>query len=259
MKFSMATMRALWQRELLRFVKERSRIAGAVLQPLLLWWMLGAGMKQSFHLKGAPNVSYLEYFYPGVLLMMLLFSSIFATMSLIEDRQQGFLNAVIIAPGSRTSIVMGKTLGTSTIAWLQCILFLALVPLAGFSVHTVHWPMLLSTLFIVALLFALVGFAMAWWLNSTQAYHVVMFLVLIPLWLLSGTMFPLPESGIARTMSVLNPMVYAADRIRRALYGGELSSAFAPMIEASSFELAALLAWTAVAAMFAVWVCNSKK
>lgn len=257
--YSMATLHVLWKRELLRFWQERSRLAGAVLQPLLLWWMLGTGMKGSFQLHNAPEISYLEYFYPGVLLMMLLFSSIFATMSLIEDRQQGFLNAVLIAPGSRSAVVMGKSLGATTIAWLQCVLFLALIPFAGFSCSKVDWPMLLSALFIVGLMFAALGFAMAWWLNSSQAYHVVMFLLLIPLWILSGTMFPLPSEGAARSISFLNPMVYAADAIRRALYGGTLSEAFTPMLSIPYGELAVLMACTFGMLMLAIWVCRTQR
>lgn len=259
MRQSIATIRVLWTRELLRFMQERSRIAGAVLQPLLLWWMLGAGMKDSFRLQGAPGISYLEFFYPGVLLMMLLFSSIFATMSLIEDRQQGFLNAVLVAPGSRIAVVTGKSLGGTTIAWLQCLLFLMLVPLAGFHPASIDWPMLLGTLFLVGLMFAFLGFAMAWWLNSTQAYHVLMFLLLIPLWILSGTMFPLPNEGVGRTLAVFNPMVYASDRIRRALYGGELPDVFVSAAQNACVELVTLLVCTAVMFALAVIVCQRKR
>lgn len=259
MKYSFATIEVLWKRELLRFMQERSRIAGAVLQPLLLWWMLGAGLQGSFRIQGAPSISYLEFFYPGVLLMMLLFSSIFATMSLIEDRQQGFLNAVLVAPGSRAAVVAGKSLGGTTIAWLQCVLFLTLVPLAGFDVSKVAWPMLLGTLFVTGFMFACLGFAIAWWLNSSQAYHVLMFLLLIPLWILSGTMFPLPNEGPARALSVFNPMVYATDRLRRALYGGDLPDVFHPIAQSACVELITLLGCTAALFALAIVICQRKR
>src|SRR6266545_7632391 len=122
--FDLATTFVLWRRDLMRFAREKSRVVGALVQPLIFWLVIGSGMAKTFRLPGAQSVGYLEYFFPGVILMVVLFTSIFATMSLIEDRHQGFLQAVLVGPGSRVALVLGKCLGATTIAVLQATMFL---------------------------------------------------------------------------------------------------------------------------------------
>src|SRR6185436_17519936 len=115
----LSTISVLVRRDLTRFVREKTRVAGALLQPLLFWLMIGSGMASTFVLPGARSVGYLEYFYPGVLVMVVLFTAIFTTMSVIEDRHSGFLQAVLVAPGSRAALVIGKCLGAATVAFVQ--------------------------------------------------------------------------------------------------------------------------------------------
>lgn len=134
MRHSGSAVFALWQREIVRFVRQRSRLIGAFAQPLAFWLLLGGGFSASFRPPGAPEGSgYLEYLYPGIIMLALLFTAIFATIAVVEDRKMGFLQGVLVAPVSRMSIVLGQALGSTTLALLQGGLLLLLAPVAGVS------------------------------------------------------------------------------------------------------------------------------
>src|SRR3954453_6275268 len=123
---------SLAQRELVRFLRQRHRIIGALATPIVFWLLIGGGMSHSFKSDAATNGGgCMEYFFPGTILMILLFTAIFSTISIIEDRREGFLQSVLVAPVSRMSIVLGKTLGGTVLATLQGLLFLLLAPLIG--------------------------------------------------------------------------------------------------------------------------------
>ncbi len=131
---SEAAMQAgtLWLREITRFRRQRSRVIGSFLQPLVFWVLLGAGLKASFRPAGMPpEINYFQYLYPGFIVLVLLFTAIFATISTVEDRREGFLQSVLVAPISRSTIVMGQALGGTTLAWVPSCIFLVLAPLAG--------------------------------------------------------------------------------------------------------------------------------
>jgi daunorubicin resistance ABC transporter membrane protein len=249
------TIGVLWKRDLMLFARQRSRIAGTLIQPLLLWLAIGGGMAPTFRL-GTEGVGYMEYFFPGVVLLMVLMTSLFSTMSVIEDRHQGFLQGVLVAPGSRAAVVLGKSLGCSTVAMIQAGIFLLFAPFAGFSLGSVRWYVLVPVLGLTAMALTAVGFAVAWWLDSIQGYHVVMSVVLFPLWILSGAMFP-PEGlhPILRTIVLWNPLSYSVAALRRAIHGGSLHEGTGlPGLEAG-IEMA-VISGTAVAAVaVAAWTC----
>lgn len=216
------TIATLVRRDLTLFVRQRSRLVGTLVQPLLLWLAVGAGIAPAFRSAG-DDVGYMQYFFPGIVLMLLLQSAISATMSVIEDRHQGFLQGVLVAPGSKTAVVLGKCVGSTLVACAQAALFLLMAPLAGFPYASVSWPGVLLVTFVTALGFTALGFAIAWWLDSTAGYHVVMSLVLFPAWILSGAMFP--PTGlhpILGAMVAVNPMTYAVSAMRRGLHGGAM-------------------------------------
>jgi len=185
-----------------------------------------------------------------------LFTSIFTTMSVIEDRHKGFLQAVLVAPASRTALVLGKTLGGVAIALMQAAIFLALAPLAGFDARSIEWAQLLVLLVGIGVGLSSMGFAIAWWLDSTQGYHVVMSVLLIPLWILSGAMFPMttgPKWILA--ISRANPMAYAVAGVRRALYGGAPPGGAAT---SAAVELGVTLGFALVAVLVAARVCSRR-
>ncbi|MEO6870756.1 MAG: ABC transporter permease [Chthoniobacterales bacterium] len=213
----------LWQREIVRFYRQRNRIVGALLSPLVFWFVIGSGIGSSFRVGAAPHgMSYLEYFYPGTLILIMLFTAIFSTISIIEDRREGFLQSVLVAPISPGAIVCGKILGGTTLALLQGLVFLLLAPLIGLHLGLTQILACLGTLFVVGFGLTGLGFLVAWPMESTQGFHAIMNVFLIPLWLLSGALFPAtnPHTWIYWAIH-LNPVTYGVAAIRRALYAGD--------------------------------------
>ncbi|MGQ0505050.1 MAG: ABC transporter permease [Myxococcaceae bacterium] len=215
-----ATVSVLARRDVVRFFRQRTRIIGALAQPILFWFVIGGGFAGSFRIAGAEGMGYMPFFFPGVVTMVLLFSAIFATITVIEDRREGFLQCVIAGPGSRLSLVLGKCAGSSLIALIQAGLFLCFAPLAEVKLSTVNLPLLAAALVLTSLALTGLGFALAWWINSATGYHAVMSVVLIPMWILSGAMFPVRGAGpVLSALMWLNPMRFAVEAIRTGLYG----------------------------------------
>jgi ABC-2 type transport system permease protein len=208
----------LWLREIVRFYRQKARVVGVIASPLLFWFVLGSGFGRSFRV-GAGSGQYLEYFFPGAVVMIVLFTAIFSMMSLIQDRNEGFLLSVLAAPVSRSSIVLGKVLGGATLAAIQGIVFLVFTPLIG--VHPDLQAIAISVLTILMISFELtaLGFAIAWPMDSPQAFHAIVNLILLPLWMLSGALFPASgASGWLHTLMQLNPLTYGVDSLRIALF-----------------------------------------
>jgi ABC-2 type transport system permease protein len=259
MRLNLATVGVLVSRDLKRFFRQKSRVVGALVQPLIFWLVIGSGLAGSFRIQGAEQVGYVQYFYPGIVMLVVLFTSIFTTMSVIEDRHKGFLQAVLVAPASRTALVLGKTLGGVAIALAQAAMFLVLLPLAGFDVRAVDWPLIAAMLLATSIGLSSMGFGIAWWLDSTQGYHVVMSVLLIPLWILSGAMFPMhgASSWIGWLMRV-NPMAYCVAGIRRALYGGALGHEMGVGGSSAQLELGVVIAFALLATLWAAWMASRR-
>jgi ABC-2 type transport system permease protein len=208
----------LWQRELVRFFRQPSRVAGALGTPLVFWLFMGSGLSSSFREPGTAGVSYLQFFFPGTLVLVLLFAAIFATISVIEDRHEGFLQGVLVAPVGRGAIVAGKVLGGATLAWIQGAVFLLLAPLAGLRLTVASGLAAAGVLALLAIALTAIGFGFAWKLDSVQGFHGVMNVVLLPMWLLSGAFFPL--SGAPWWLGLLmrvNPLTYGVSALHDLL------------------------------------------
>ncbi len=227
---------SLWRREIVRFYRQRARVVGVIASPLLFWLVLGSGFAHSFHAAGAgqggPDMGsqYLGYFFPGSIAMIVLFTSIFSMMSLIQDRNEGFLLSVLAAPVSRSAIVLGKVMGGATLAAIQGVVFLVFAPLVG--VHVGALGLLTAVLVIVLVSFALtaLGFAIAWPMDSPQAFHAIVNLILLPLWMLSGALFPASgASGWMRLLMRANPLAYGVDALRNALFPAQPTEAGLPV------------------------------
>ncbi len=251
-RLNLATVRVLAGREVVRFFRQRFRVIGALAQPVVFWLVLGSGFGGSFRLRGAEGVAYRQFFFPGVVSMILLFSAIFATITVIEDRREGFLQCVLAGPGSRLSVVVGKSFGSTLVALLQACLFLLLAPLAGVELSAVDWPLLAAVMILTALALTGVGFGMAWWINSTTGYHAVMSVLLIPAWVLSGAMFPIEGAGpVLGGLMRLNPMRFAVDGLRRALFAGSTQAALGQ--GSAGRDVAALILFASVAMGISAW------
>jgi ABC-2 type transport system permease protein len=210
----------LWWREIVRFYRQRSRVVGVIASPLLFWLVIGSGFGTSFRAGNAAGQQhYLDYFYPGALIMIALFTSIFAMMSLIEDRKEGFLLSVMVAPVPRSAIVLGKVLGGTTLSAIQGLIFLAFAPFVGVHLGLIDFLLVVFVVFLVSFALTSLGFAIAWPMDSTQAFHAIINLFLIPLWLLSGALFPLSgASGWLRLVMRMNPLTYGVEALRNLLY-----------------------------------------
>lgn len=240
---------ALWQRDLKHLARERTRWLGVVIQPLLIWALLGLGMGDVFKVEGL-EIDYLKFFYPGVIVMVILFTTVFATMAVIEDRTQGFLQQMAVAPASRASMVLGKVAGVTTISMVQAALCLAVAPLAGFSFGAMAWPALILALVLGSIGLTSLSFCLAWLVTSTHAYHALMSVVLLPLWMVSGAMFPAPDSGVIKLIMTLNPMTYSVEALRHALSGGTAEvAAMTPM-----FAMLALAGFAVGMTGVAIWL-----
>jgi ABC-2 type transport system permease protein len=201
---------ALAHRELVRFFRQRNRVFGALGQPIIFWLLFSEGLRGN-------QLDY-AHFFPGTLVMILLFTAIFATISIIEDRNEGFLQAVLVAPAPRWAMVLGKVLGGAAIAMIQGFLFLALgaatLSLRS-SLGDVALAIVLMALIAVAL--TALGFALAWRMESTHAFHAIMSVFLLPMWLLSGAFFPAGGKGVLAWIVRLNPLTYGVAGLRHYL------------------------------------------
>src|SRR6188472_652816 len=214
---------SLCHRELTRFLRQRHRIIGALATPIVFWLLIGGGMGRSFRGPGVSDAggNYLQFFFPGTILMILLFTAIFSTISIIEDRREGFLQSVLVAPVPRMAIVLGKVLGGTVLAFGQALLFLLLAPTVG--IHPPLAGLALAALMMAILSFSLtaLGFCIAWRMNSTQGFHAIMNLFLMPLWFLSGALFPAEGAmGGLKWVMRLNPLSYGLTGLREAIYWG---------------------------------------
>ena len=215
----------LW-REVVRFCRQRSRVVGALAQPVLFWLLLGGGLGASFQPAGAPpGTGYLEYFYPGTIALVVLFTAIFATISTVEDRQRGFLQGVLVAPVPRASIVLGQALGGTVLALGQGLLLLLLAPLLGIRLTPLSVLSVVGVMLLMGFGLTSLGLVIAWRMDSTQGFHAIMNLILIPLWLLSGAFFP--ASGVPPWLAWamrLDPLTYSVAALRHSLYLGNAAA-----------------------------------
>jgi len=211
---------SLWIREIIRFFRQRNRVVGALGQPLLFWLFMGTGLNASFQPKlMAQDVSYMEYFYPGILMMILLFTSIFSTFSIIEDRNEGFLQGILVSPAPRLSIILGKVFGGASIALIQALLFLIIAPFLGLKINFLILFYLILFLFLISVSLTSFGFCLAWRMDSMQGFHALMMLILLPMWFLSGAFFPLEGlPAFLQWLMRLNPLTYGLAAVRRLLY-----------------------------------------
>jgi ABC-2 type transport system permease protein len=211
-------VRIVWRRDLIRFASDRTRVATMLIQPLLFLFVLGAGL-QTLVAASTGGVDLKTFIFPGTLCMALVFSAMFNAMSLVMDREFGFLREMLVAPVRRSSIVVGKCLGGATVAALQSVILLVLAGLAGVP----YDPLLILGLFGLQLLLAFTvtafGVMIATRVKQIQTFTSVMSMVVMPLVFLSGALYPV--SGLPTWLEVLtrlNPLTYAVDAMRRLVF-----------------------------------------
>jgi ABC-2 type transport system permease protein len=209
----------LWLRQVKKYFRSRSRIIGSLAQPLLYLVAFGYGLGSVFAKAGQGN--YIQFLAPGIIAMSVLFTAIFAGIEIIWDRQFGFLKETMVAPVSRFTIMLGRTLGGATVATLQGLIVLILSTLVGFRpTDFMLLPLAILFMFLIALLFTALGTAIASTMEDMQGFQLVMNFLIMPIFFLSGSLFPL--SGLPKAMEIatkIDPMTYGIDGLRASLGG----------------------------------------
>jgi ABC-2 type transport system permease protein len=227
----------IWYREVLRYWRDRARIVASMAQPVLFLVIFGGGLSASL---GASltqqlgDVSYVRFVYPGIISMAVLFTSIFSAISIVWDREFGFLRELLVAPVSRAAVVLGKALGGSTIAMFQGAILLVLAPILGVGLDPLLVLELLALMFLMAFAITSMGILVASRLQTMESFQMIINFFVMPMFFLSGAFFPL--RGLPAWMSALtrlDPLAYGVDPMRRALLGSTL----APGIKIGSYHL----------------------
>ncbi len=201
----------LAQRELVRFFRQRNRVFGALGQPIIFWLLFSEGLRGN-------RLDY-AHFFPGTLVMILLFTAIFATISIIEDRNEGFLQSVLVSPAPRWAMVLGKVLGGAAIAMIQGLLFLVLGAVTlRFASSPLDLALAVLLMALIAIALTALGFTIAWRMESTHGFHAIMSVFLLPMWLLSGAFFPAGGTGWLAWIIRVNPLTYGVAGLRHYLH-----------------------------------------
>ncbi|NOT49506.1 MAG: ABC transporter permease [Acidobacteria bacterium] len=228
----------LWLRELKRYTRSRSMIVASLGQPLLYLLVLGFGLGPVFQKAG--NGSYLQFVAPGVIGMSVLFTSVFSGIGLLWDRQFGFLKETLVAPVPRATVMIGKTLGGATVATIQGLLVLAICLIAGF--RPVNWltlPLALVFMIMTAIVFAGLGVAIGSKLQDIQGMQLIMNFVVLPIYFLSGALFPLTDlPTVLNFLTRIDPLSYGVDGLRNIMIG---TSQFPPELSLAVLAVAALI------------------
>jgi ABC-2 type transport system permease protein len=213
----MATIYILWLRQLKRYFRSKSRIIGSLGQPLLFLLALGFGMGPIYQRAGGGN--YIDFLVPGIVAMGIIFTALFSGIEIIWDRQFGFLKETLVAPTSRLKIMVGRTLGGATVASFQGLIILVLSFLIGFRPQSLLLlPLAILFIFLISLLFTALGTAIASLLEDMQGFQLIMNFLIMPLFFLSGALFPLDGlPKVLKFITIVNPLSYGVDGLRHTL------------------------------------------
>jgi ABC-2 type transport system permease protein len=216
---NLRVLKALWYRQILRYLRSRARMIGSLGQPLLFLLALGFGFGPVF--KKAGSGDFIQFLVPGVVAMGALFTAMFSGIEVIFDKQFGFLKETLVAPVSRFEIMLGRTLGGATVATLQGVLVLLISLGAGFRPADLGLlPLALLFLFLIALLFTALGTALASRLEDMQGFQLIMNFLVMPIFFMSGALFPSDDlPPVMHTVMRLDPLFYSVDGLRGCLTG----------------------------------------
>jgi len=253
----------IWYRDLLRFWRDRVRFIGSLSLPLLFLFVFGSGLSARMGVFGS-GIDFTRFIFPGVVGMTVLMGSFMAGVSVVWDREFGFLKEVLVAPISRASVVVGKTLGSATLALLQGVLILLFAPLIGVSLSALTVLTLLPLMFLLAASMGSMGVLLATRIRSMEAFQAVMQMLMFPMMFLSGVFFPV--EGLPAWMNILvkiNPATYGIAPIRQVMLGSTSGSPFDINLFGHNMSLwdnvAVLAGFGAVVILLAVWSFSAQE
>jgi ABC-2 type transport system permease protein len=207
-------------REFKKFIRERSRLFSAIARPLLWLFIVGAGISRL--VPRSAGVPYTQFIYPGIIGMTILFSSIFSSISIIWDKEFGFMKEILVAPVSRLSIVIGKALSGTIVSTIQSAIILSLFPILGFKLSLLQIIAVISVCTSVSFCISAFGIVLATFYESYESFSVIMNFIIMPMFFLSGAMYPvrlLPD--ILKIASKLNPLTYGIDALKHVIFPSE--------------------------------------
>ena len=213
-----ACIRMVWERDFIRYFREKSQLYGSLSRPVLWLFVLGLGLRGSA--SGIGNVNYTQFIFPGIIAMTAIFTSIQSAISIIWDREFGFLKEILVAPVPRTSIVIGKGLAGTTLSLVQGCIIILLAPLVHVNIPLVNIVPLIITLAVMSFGLTGIGIVIAARMTSFQGFGTIMNFVIMPMWFLSGALFP--ARNLPSWLNVLvraNPLTYGVDLVRRLVLG----------------------------------------
>ena len=237
----------IWLREFKIFSREKVRLIAGAGQPLIYLAVLGNGLTSGARLTATGHIDYLKYMYPGVIGMSILFTSIFSALSIIWDREFGFLKEVLVAPVPRWGVAIGKSLGGSTVSMVQCVILIAIAPLVGISLTVAMVIKLLGLAFLMSFAVTSLGVVIASRMQSMQSFQMVMNFMIMPLYFLSGAMFPMASAPVwMKTLMAADPLVYGVDGIRNVVFSDTIIAGANGVAEslADAARTAGLLRWS---------------
>ncbi len=210
----------IWYRDVLRFVRDRARVVASLAQPLLFLFVLGYGLGSSIPGLAAGAVSFVQFVFPGILGMTVLFTAIFSAISIVWDREFGFLKEVMVAPVSRTSVALGKVAGGSTVAMLQALIILLLASVIGIWLAWDQYLLLLGLMLLLAAVMTSFGILVAVRQRTIESFQVIMSFLLLPMFFLSGALFPLVSApSWMKWLATIDPVTYGVDALRQVALG----------------------------------------
>lgn len=215
----------IWQREIVRYWRDKTRIVSTFFQPLMFLLIFGSGLKQTLA-AGNFGVDFVQFMYPGIIAMNVMGVAFFSTISTVWDREFGFLKEILVAPVSRVAVALGKSLGATTIASLQALILLILAPFIDVKIELNMIPQLIVFMALVALAVSGLGLLISSLMKTTESFGLLMQILIFPMFFLSGAFFPLTD--VPKWMEILskiNPLTYGVDALRQVLLSGQVPQA----------------------------------
>jgi ABC-2 type transport system permease protein len=247
----------IWYRDVLRFVRDRTRIFTSLGQPLLFLFVFGGGLSPAMSGLGGGQIDFTSFLFPGIIAMAVLFTAIFSAVSIVWDREFGFLKEVLVAPVSRTAVALGKVAGGSTVAMFQGVIILLFAPLIGVHLSAAQIVVLIALMLLTAATMTSLGVLIAARMHSMEGFQMMMNFVLMPMFFLSGAFFPLQNVPLwMEWLGRIDPMTYGVDPIRQVALHGNVPDVVLDMIRLHPIatDVAILAAFWLAMLVPAVWM-----
>jgi len=254
------TIYTIWQREIIRYWRDKTRIVSTLFMPLMFLVIFGAGLSKTLA-TGNFGVDFTQFMYPGIIAMSVMSVAFFSTISTVWDREFGFLKEILVAPVSRVAVAFGKTLGATTIASIQALILLILAPLIGVAIHVAVIPQLVIFMLLLAFAISGMGLLISSLMKTTESFGLVMQVLIFPMFFISGAFFPLtavPSWMLA--LSYINPLTYGVDAMRQIILGNQVASNILNglSLHAISVDALFLVVFSAVMVSAAVFAFNNR-